>query len=457
METKSCLSLIMAAGEGTRMNSNIPKVLHQVAGKAMIDRVLDVCPPGPQPVVIVGHGRQAVEEHVGTRARFAVQEEQKGTGHAVMMARTYLEQHEGMVLVLAGDMPLLTKDVIDALVQQAQGKKAALLSSMAADPTGYGRILRDAKGDVCGIVEQKDATEEQREIREVNASVYVFDAKALLDCLDALTCDNAQGEYYLTDCIALLAQKGEAIGSVTAEEETCLGVNNRVQLAQAEAVVRRRVNETWMHAGVTLIDPAQTYIDETVQIGRDSVIYPGVMLQGRTTIGAGCMIMQGCRIVDSEIGDGTDVQNSVLIEAKVGAQTHIGPFAYLRPGSIVGNACKIGDFVELKNMQVGDRSKLPHLTYAGDGTIGTDCNIACGTIFVNYDGKVKQQTHVGNHCFVGCNVNLIAPAEIGDGAYIAAGSTVVGEVPGDSLCIGRAHADIKEEWAKRRREQGRLK
>ena len=457
METKSCLSLIMAAGEGTRMNSNIPKVLHQVAGKAMIDRVLDVCPPGPQPVVSVGHGRQAVEEHVGARARFAVQEEQKGTGHAVMTARTYLEQHEGMVLVLAGDMPLLTKDVIDALVRQAQGKKAALLSSVAADPTGYGRILRDAKGDVCGIVEQKDATEEQREIREVNASVYVFDAKALLDCLDALTCDNAQGEYYLTDCIALLAQKGEAIGSVTAEEETCLGVNNRVQLAQAEAVVRRRVNETWMHAGVTLIDPAQTYIDETVQIGRDSVIYPGVMLQGRTTIGAGCMIMQGCRIVDSEIGDGTDVQNSVLIEAKVGAQTHIGPFAYLRPGSIVGNACKIGDFVELKNMQVGDRSKLPHLTYAGDGTIGTDCNIACGTIFVNYDGKVKQQTHVGNHCFVGCNVNLIAPAEIGDGAYVAAGSTVVGEVPGDSLCIGRAHADIKEEWAKRRREQGRLK
>lgn len=457
METKSCLSLIMAAGEGTRMNSNIPKVLHQVAGKAMIDRVLDVCPSGAQPVVIVGHGRQAVEEHVGARARFAVQEEQKGTGHAVMTARAYLEQHEGMVLVLAGDMPLLTKDVIDALVRQAQGKKAALLSSVAADPTGYGRILRDVKGDVCGIVEQKDATEEQREIREVNASVYVFDAKALLDCLDALTCDNAQGEYYLTDCIALLARKGEAIGSVTAEEETCLGVNNRVQLAQAEAVVRRRVNETWMHAGVTLIDPAQTYIDETVQIGRDSVIYPGVMLQGRTTIGAGCMIMQGCRIVDSEIGDGTDVQNSVLIEAKVGAQTHIGPFAYLRPGSIVGNACKIGDFVELKNMQVGDRSKLPHLTYAGDGTIGTDCNIACGTIFVNYDGKVKQQTHVGNHCFVGCNVNLIAPAEIGDGAYVAAGSTVVGEVPGDSLCIGRAHADIKEEWAKRRREQGRLK
>lgn len=457
METKSCLSLIMAAGEGTRMKSKTPKVLHPVAGRAMIDRVLEVCPQGPLPVVIVGHGRQAVQEYVGARARFAVQEQQKGTGHAVMMAREYLEQHQGLVLILAGDMPLLTQEVIDALIEQAQGKKAALLSSMAVDPTGYGRILRNEDGNVCGIVEQKDATDEQRKIREVNASVYVFEVKALLDCLDALTCDNAQGEYYLTDCIGLLAQKGEPIGAVVADEQTCMGVNSRTQLAQAEAVARRRINEKWMEAGVTLIDPTQTYIEESVRIGQDTVIYPGTILQGNTVIGENCTILQGCRIVDSQIGDGTDVQNSILIQAKVGKETHIGPYAYLRPGSVVGNACKIGDFVELKNMQVGDRSKLPHLTYAGDGTIGTDCNIACGTIFVNYDGKVKQQTHVGNHCFIGCNVNLIAPAEIGDGAYVAAGSTVVGEVPGDSLCIGRAHADIKEEWAKRRREQGRLK
>lgn len=453
----TCLCVIMAAGEGTRMKSAKPKVLQQVCGVSMIDHVLDVCPRGETPVVIVGHGREEVMAHVGDRARFCVQKEQKGTGHAVMMAREILAKHDGYTLVLAGDMPLLTREIVADLVQAAQGKAASLLSSVVDDATGYGRVLRDQNGHVTGIVEHKDATKEQRAVREINASVYCFDNAQLLSCLDALSCDNAQNEYYLTDCIGMLVQKGLPVAAVVADAASCSGVNDRVQLWQAESEMRMRINRAHMQSGVWMLDPAHTYIEPGVTIGRDTLIEGGVTLKGDTHIGENCRILGNTRIEDSTVADGCTVHSSVVVQSQVGEGTSVGPFAYLRPNSAVGAHCKIGDFVELKNVQVGDGSKLPHLIYAGDASIGRDCNIACGTIFANYDGMKKYHTTVEDHCFIGCNVTLVAPVKVEQGAFIAAGTTVTRTVPADSLTVARPETITKEGWAKKRRDEGRLK
>ena len=421
---KPIKAVILAAGEGKRMKSSIPKVLHKVCGIEMVQRVLNVCPEGCEAIVVVGHGKEKVAPFVEKQAKVVEQKEQKGTGHAVQMAEPYLAGYRGKT---------------------------------AQDPTGYGRVLRDAQGHVKKIVEHKDATEEERQVKEVNASVYCFDNEALLEGLSQLTCNNAQHEYYLTDCIEYLVNKNRVVTAVVADQEECMGVNDRLQLAQAERYVQETVKKKHMQNGVTMIDPAQVYIEEAVEIGQDTVLYPGVILKGNSKIGSRCVLMGSTRIQDSEIGDDTEVQNSVIVESTVGSETTVGPFAYLRPNSHVGSHCKVGDFVEVKNATVGDGTKLPHLAYIGDADIGGGCNIACGTIFVNYDGKIKHRTTVEDHCFIGCNVNLVAPVTVREGAYVAAGTTVTSEIPAGSMAIGRARAEVKEHWAEERRKQGKLK
>jgi len=456
MET-SCLSIVMAAGEGTRMKSKLPKVLHSVCGMTMIQKVLSVCPNEQPPCVIVGHGRSEVMEKLGSMARFFVQEKQQGTGHAVMMARPAMEGHKGYTLVLAGDMPLLTKETVSALIEAACGHAASLLTAFAQDPTGYGRIIRDEDGRVMGIVEHRDATAAQRAVREINASVYCFDTQKLLRCLDLLGCDNAQNEYYLTDCIGMLKEQGETLVAVTAPMDECMGVNDRVQLAYAESVMRKRINTQHMKNGVTMRDPSQVYIEEGVLIGRDTEIEPGTVICGKTVIGEGCRILGNTRLINAVIGDDCEILSSVIVDSQVGNDVHIGPFSNLRPGTVLGEGCRVGDFMELKNAKIGKGTKMAHLSYIGDATMGENCNVGCGVTFANYDGKEKYQSSVGDNCFLGCNVNLVAPVVVEDGAYIAAGTTVTKHVTKDALCIGRVKQSEISEWAKARREQGRLK
>ena len=423
----------------------------------MVQRVLNACPAQCSPIVVVGHGKEQVAPFVEKSAAVVEQTEQKGTGHAVQMAMPYLKDYDGKTLILAGDMPLLTQQTLQTLIDKTPKGGAALLSSIAENPTGYGRVLRDDHGRVVRIVEHKDATDEERQVKEVNASVYCFDNQALLEGLAQLTCDNAQQEYYLTDCIGFLVQAHRPVGAVVTSQEECMGVNDRIQLMQAEQYLQTRIKENHMRNGVTILDPQQVYIEEQVEIGRDTILYPGVMLKGRTKIGADCVLMGSSRVEDSILADGVELQNSVVVQSEIGNGTTVGPFAYLRPGSKIGSGCKVGDFVEVKNSNVGDGTKLPHLAYIGDADIGKACNIACGTIFVNYDGKIKQRSTVEDHCFIGCNVNLVAPVAVREGAYVAAGTTVTEEVEAGSMAIGRVRAETKPEWADKRRKQGKLK
>ena len=326
-----------------------------------------------------------------------------------------------------------------------------LLTACPEKTPPYGRIVRDAVGRICGIVEDKDATSEQKKIKELNFSFYCFKTSALLRALAQLTPDNAQHEYYLTDCVGILYRAGGDVRSIQIEDmRECVGVNTRVQLAEAEAALRTRINEKLMLAGVTMIDPAATYIGPEVEIGEDTVIYPGVILEGKCRIGRGSTLYQGSRIVGCTIGDATTVENSVLLQAEVGDHTQIGPNAYLRPGTRIGSHCRIGDFVETKNAVIGDGTKVSHLTYVGDAELGEDINIGCGVVFVNFDGKEKNKTVVGDGAFIGCNTNLISPVQVGDGAYIAAGTTVTKDVPAEALAIGRARELVKANWAKGR-------
>ena len=444
------LVLILAAGEGKRMKSSLPKVLHKVCGMPMVDRCIKSAGDleSGLPVVIVGKGRDQVMEHLSGRAQFCIQEEQKGTGHAVMMARGYLEKNDGYCVVLSADMPLLSTDTVSALVKNTkeQGFVASVLTSVVEHPTGYGRILRKADGTLDKIVEEKDATPQIRKISEINAGVYCFESQALLQCLGDLSCDNAQQEYYLTDCLGMLVGKNQRVGTLVAEEKECLGVNNRVQLAQAERVLRKQICEYWMYQGVTILNPEDTYIDEEVQIGQDTVIYPGCMLRGRTEVGANCVLKEHTVLEDSIVGGGTVITHSTIVGSEIGQDANIGPYAYIRPGSHVGNRCKVGDFVELKKARIGEGSKIPHLTYLGDCKVGRNCNIACGVVTANYDGTNKYETVLGDECFIGCNTNMVAPVNIGNRAYVAAGSTVTEDVEDGALCIARVRQTTKKNW-----------
>ncbi len=435
-------AVVLAAGQGTRMKSKLYKVLHPVCGKPMVQHVIDTLEAMQVKdiVVVVGHGAETVKETVGDRVTYALQAEQLGTGHAVQQAAPFLKEKEGTTLILYGDVPLLSQETLTAFLQyhEEQQSAATVLTANLSDPTGYGRIIRNDNGEVLRIVEHKDATPEERAITEINTGIYCFDNQKLLQALSQLRNDNAQGEYYVTDCVGILRDAGEVISAyVSSDPDETMGVNDRLQLSQAEAYMRKRINEGHMRNGVTMIDPASTYIETGVVIGSDTVLYPGTVLRGKTVIGKDCVIGPQTDLTDVIVEDEVSITYSILVDSHVETKATVGPFAYVRPGSHIGPQVKVGDFVELKNAKLGKGTKVPHLSYVGDAEIGEGVNIGCGTITVNYDGAVKHKTIVGDHSFVGCNTNLIAPVQVGKGAYIAAGSTINQNVPDDSLAIAR--------------------
>ncbi len=450
------VTVVLAAGKGTRMKSALPKVLHRVGGKSMLQHVLDASAAAgsERSVVIVGFGGETVKMAIGAQAEFVEQKEQLGTGHAVMQAGPLLKNETGTVMVLCGDTPLLTGELLKRLYDEhkAIGAKATVLTAVMPDASGYGRIIRTASGTVAKIVEHKDASPEELKVNEVNSGIYCFEAQALFTALAKVSCDNAQGEYYLPDVLEILREAGEKIWAVAADDyEQTLGINSRVQLAGAEKILRRRKNIELMEQGVTLMDPDTTYIDAQVTVGRDTVIYPFTWLEGATTIGENCEIGPNSRFTDTKIGDQVTAHFSYAHECEIASGVVMGPYVHLRPNTKLAAGVKIGNFVEVKNSTVGEGSKLPHLSYIGDTDIGSGVNMGCGTITVNYDGKNKYRTVIADDAFVGCNSNLVAPVEVGKGAYVAAGSTITKDVPPAALAVARERQRNIEDWADKRK------
>ncbi len=448
-------AVILAAGAGTRMKSKLPKVIHEVSSKPMVEHVIDVAEENgvDRTIVVIGHEGEQVEKAIGHRnVQFAWQKEQLGTGHAVMQVAEHLKD-EGDVLLLYGDTPLIRTETIQELIKyHSQGSYAAtVLTAQFQDPTGYGRIVRGQDGLVKRIVEQKDASEEEKQIQEVNSGMYCYNGKLLKEALKNLTNNNVQKEYYITDVVELLNQEGHKVGAYAVTDHSEIsGVNSRVQLAEAEAVMRRRILRELMESGVTIIDPQQVYVDKGVKVGKDTILYPGVILKGKTEVGEGCIIGHNCRIVDSVIKNDVEIQSSTIVESFVDDACQIGPYAYLRPNSRLGRHVKIGDFVEVKNSTIGDYSKASHLAYVGDGEVGKHVNIGCGVVFVNYDGKHKHKAIVEDHAFVGSNVNLVAPVTVRKYGYVATGSTITKEVPEGALSVARAKQENKLGWVARK-------
>ncbi|WP_210471778.1 bifunctional UDP-N-acetylglucosamine diphosphorylase/glucosamine-1-phosphate N-acetyltransferase GlmU [Sporosarcina sp. 6E9] len=442
-------AIVLAAGQGTRMKSDLYKVLHPVCGKPMVAHVIDNIKKleAKRIVTIVGHGAEQVEQTLGAKSEYVLQEEQLGTAHAVGQADSVLGNLEGTTIVVCGDTPLIRSETMEALIahHNESGAKATILTAHADDPTGYGRIVRGEDGQVLRNVEHKDATKEELEVTEINTGTYCFDNKSLFETLKKVTNDNAQGEYYLPDVIGILQAEGARVSAhVTSDFSETLGVNDRVVLSQAEGVMRNRLAEMHMRNGVTIISPENTYISADAEIGRDTILQPGTMIEGTTKIGEGCTIGPNSQIVNSVIGNESTVHSSVILESSIGSNTAVGPFAHIRPESNLGNHVRIGNFVEVKKSTLGDGSKSAHLSYIGDAIVGTDVNFGCGTIVVNYDGKKKHTTIVEDNAFIGCNSNLISPVTVGKGAYVAAGSTITKDIPEDSLAIARARQDNKE-------------
>ena len=449
------VTVILAAGKGTRMKSVLPKVLHQVAGKPMVQHVIDAArlAGARRNIVVVGFGAELVRSALRGKVEIVVQAEQLGTGHAVRMAEPLLKAEHGTVMVLCGDTPLLTGALLSRLYEahKKAGAKATVLTAIMPDATGYGRVIRSATGAVEKIVEDKDATDEERKVQEVNSGIYCFAADALFSALAEVNCDNAQGEYYLPDVLSILREKGEKIWAVAAEDyEETLGVNSRVQLSAAEKILRRRKNLALMESGVTLMDPDTTFIDADVAVGRDTVIYPFTWIEGASSVGAACVLGPSSRFSDTKIGNEVTAQFVYAHECEIGDGVIIGPYVHLRPQTKLAAQVKVGNFVEVKNSVIGEGSKLPHLQYIGDCDMGSGVNMGCGTITVNYDGKEKHRTTVGNSAFVGCNTNLVAPVTVGDGAYVAAGSTITKNIPPGDLAVARAPQKNIPHWAEKR-------
>lgn len=449
------IAVILAAGKGTRMKSKAPKVLHQVGGKPMLRQVVDVARAvgSSRTVVVAGFEGDRVMQEMGAALEYAIQSEQLGTGHAVMQARPLLQGYSGTILLLCGDTPLLTRSTLEKLRDEhrRQAAAATVLTACLPDPSGYGRILRDTAGDVIGIVEQKDASAEQLKITEINTGIYCFEAEPLFAALDGLTCDNAQKEYYLTDVLSILARAGHRVCAVETDDfSETLGINSRVQLAEAESILRRRKLVELMEAGVTVMDPASTFVDAEVSIGSDTVIYPFTWLEGSTVIGQECRIGPNTRIADSILGDRVAIHFSYAHECKIADGAAVGPYVHLRPATELAAGVKVGNFVEIKNSQVGQGSKVPHLSYIGDTDMGAGVNIGSGAITVNYDGKKKHRTVIGDNAFIGCNTNLVAPVSVGDNAYIAAGSTITKDVPPGALGVGRARQANIAGWVRKK-------
>lgn len=447
-------SVILAAGSGTRMKSKLPKVLHRVCGETMLQHVIDISKESniQDNIVIIGHGADKVKETLDPEIKTALQSEQLGTGHAVMMAEDLLLE-SGTILVLCGDGPLITKETITSLISHHEKGKyvATVLTTELENPHGYGRILRQGENEFLKIVEEKDATESEKQIKEINSGIYCFDAQALRETLPLIKNNNAQGEYYLTDALSILKDQGKSIGVYKIDDyEDIMAVNSRIQLAQVEKIMRRRIAHKHMESGVTIINPEHTYIEKNVVIGPDTIIYPGVSLTGHTIIGEDCIIGNNTKIENSTIGNSVNIQNSTIIESVVEDHTSVGPYAYLRPNSHVGKHVKIGDFVELKNAKIGDYSKASHLAYIGDAEIGKNVNIGCGVVFVNYDGKEKHKTIVKDNAFIGSNANLIAPVLVEESGYVASGSTITKTVPKGALAVARSQQSNKIGWVEKR-------
>ncbi|NOG30248.1 bifunctional UDP-N-acetylglucosamine diphosphorylase/glucosamine-1-phosphate N-acetyltransferase GlmU [Lysinibacillus fusiformis] len=444
-------AVILAAGQGTRMKSKLYKVLHPVCGKPMVQHVVDHIQTLDvnRIVTVVGHGAEKVQHQLGDKSEYVLQAEQLGTAHAVQQAEGILGNEEGTTLVVCGDTPLIRPETMQALFEhhQAKNAKATILTAIAENPTGYGRILRSENGQVEQIVEQKDASAAQQLVKEINTGTYCFDNKLLFETLKLVKNDNAQGEYYLPDVIEILQKQGDIVEAyVTDDFEETLGVNDRVALSQAETLMRARINEKHMRNGVTIIHPETTYISAESVIGSDTVIQPGCMIEGATVIGEDCNIGPNTQIADSRIGNRTTVHSSVVRESAIAEDVAVGPFAHIRPLSDIGSHVKIGNFVEVKKSKLGNDTKVSHLSYIGDAEIGSNVNVGCGSITVNYDGKNKYKTIIEDDVFVGCNTNLVAPVKVGKGSFIAAGSTITKEVPEDALAIARARQENKPNY-----------
>jgi bifunctional UDP-N-acetylglucosamine pyrophosphorylase/glucosamine-1-phosphate N-acetyltransferase len=448
--------IIMAAGQGTRMKSATIKILHTAAGRPIIDYVLDLAAEicTRPPIMVVGYQREAVQKAVGGRARYAVQDVQKGTGHAVLQAAPLLDGARH-VLILSGDVPLTRPETLQRLLDEHEQSQNALtlLTMKLDDPAMYGRIVRDSGGAVAYIVEAKDASGDEKRINEVNAGIYVFDGRYLFDNLRNLSTNNVQGEYYLTDLLGLLRSAGQRVGAVVASDPIeALGVNSRADLASVEGEIQRRVVARLMSEGVTFRNPATVVIDSTVTIGNDTVVYPFVMIEGKTTIGSRCVIEPGVHLVDVQVGDDVHLKTGTVAEdAVIANEATVGPYAHLRPGSRLGRRVKVGNFVETKKAVFGDGAKALHLSYIGDAEVGADANIGAGTITCNYDGVNKNKTVIEDGAFIGSDTQLVAPVRVGKGAYVGAGSTITKDVPPGALALSRTPQRTINDWVARRK------
>lgn len=452
------VSVILAAGKGTRMKSKMPKVLHKVCGKPMLSHVIrSAKEAGAERIIaIIGHEAEQVKNEIGEGPEWANQIEQLGTGHAVMQVESMLQGFAGTILILCGDTPLITAESLKSLLEKhvESGNSATVLTARLENPSGYGRIIRSNDGQVEAIIEHKDASPDQLQINEINTGIYCFNGKELFAALKKIKPVNAQGEYYLTDVLSVLKEEGKNIGAVMVKNNSeVMGINNRVQLAEAEKVMRRSTLERLMMSGVTIIDPDSTYIDRNVVIEQDSVVYPGTIIEGNCRIGKNCIIGPYTRLKDVVFGRRITVQNSIVLESVVGDGAVIGPFAYIRPDSVLHDSVKVGDFVEIKKSIIGTGSKIPHLSYIGDAEIGEKVNVGAGTITCNYDGYKKYKTVIGNEAFIGSNANLVAPVVIGDQVVIGAGSTVTKDVPNGSLCVERSKQEIYPDYIARKNKK----
>lgn len=463
MTSQGPVVIVLAAGEGTRMRSATPKVLHAIAGRSLIGHVLEAASAvdPSHVVVVIGHGRDAVLEHLEEIAPWVdtvVQEEQRGTGHAVRIALAALASAQALtpapVVVLSGDTPLLTGASVRMLVEAhlRAGAAATLLTAVLKDPSGYGRVVRATDGSVEGIVEHRDASDEVLAIEEINAGMYAFDPARLAPALERLTTANDQGEEYLTDAVGLLRAEGYPVaGLVVDDAHEILGVNDRVQLAEAAALMRDRINDRWMRAGVSMLDPGSTWIDVDVDLAPDVTILPQTSLLGPTSIATGARIGPGTTLTSCEVGEGAALMHTWAELAVIEAGASVGPFTYLRPGARLGVDARAGAFVEMKNASLGAGAKVPHLSYVGDAEVGEGTNIGAATIFVNYDGQAKHRTVIGRHARIGSDTMLVAPVTVGDGAYTAAGSVITEDVPAGAMAVGRAQQRNIPGWVQRKR------
>lgn len=448
-------AVILAAGKGTRMKSDLPKVLHGVCGIPMVSHVLNAAREAGSEniIVVVGFGGDQVAGAMDGRVEIVFQHDQLGTAHALHQAATFLGGFDGDILVLCGDTPLVSAQSLKKMtaVHRESGACATVLTAQLDNPSGYGRIIRDGDGRLLKIVEQKDACPEELQAKEINTGIYCFRAEGLFQSLALLKPDNAQGEYYLPDLIGLYKGQGKRVAAVSgADPVEIMGVNDRSQLALAREAMGQRINAELMLAGVTMVDPSSVYIDTGVKIGRDTVIYPGTVIQGGTVIGEGCAIGPFSQVISARIGDNVTVRQSVIEDSDIGNDSAIGPYSYIRPGCVLDGQVKVGDFVELKKVKIGRGTKVPHLSYVGDAEIGEKVNVGAGTITCNYDGEKKWATVVEDNAFIGSNTNLVAPVRVGRGAITGAGSTITKDVPDDALGVARGVQKNIPNWSRKK-------